>query len=442
MKQGRVFYGWVVVGVAFISLAIAYAIWNSFSIFLVAISADFGWSRGSTAAAFSIFTIVYAVMSPVAGVAVDRFGPRVVVPLGAFILAAGLFTSSRVEQVWQLYVGYGIFTAIGVNLIGTLVNFSVLANWFSRRRGTATGLAAAGIGVGTLILVPGSQMVINLAGWRMAYVVLAVVTLVAVPWVAMVFYRHHPEEMGLLPDGGSGNAPPAGCRPPAQVRIADESWARREWSVGVAVRTRAFWMLFVSMMAGTVSHQSVMIHQVAYLTDRGFDPMLGASLVGMVGLFGSVGKVFWGWISDRIGREVTWTLGMGCVILGVIVLWTINDVSRPWVTYLYAGLFGFGYGVNAPLCSAAAADLFQGKRFGSIYGALYVGSGTGSSLGPWLSGVLFDLTGAYFASIVMSVIAGFISVAAFWIAAPRKVREVPGVAARSASAAHQGARVE
>jgi MFS family permease len=393
-------------------------------------SADFGWSRASTAFAFSTFTIVYGLMSPVAGFALDRFGPRRVVPVGALFLSVGLLASSQVTESWQLYISYGVFTAVGVNLIGTMVNFSVLANWFSRNRGTAIGIAAAGIGVGTLIIVPGCQAIIQAAGWRAAYVALAVIVVVLVPGLALAFHRHRPEEMGLLPDGG---ATPGGdgARTRAQVLVVDAKWAARAWTVRSATATRSFWFLFFGMMFGTLSHQSVMVHQVAYLKDRGFDPMVGASMVGLVGISGSVGKIVWGWASDRIGREGAYTLGMGCVLLGLLILGLIADATSPWQAYLYAFVFGIGYGVNAPLCSATAADLFQGRRFGSIYGALYVGSGGGSSLGPWLSGVLFDWNGGYAFSLVMSAVAGLFSIAGFWLAAPRRVRLVPGVAAKA-----------
>jgi MFS family permease len=428
MGQSRFFYGWVVVGVAFVCLAVAYAIWNGFSIFFVAMSADFGWSRASTAFAFSTFTIVYGLMSPVAGFALDRFGPRRVVPVGALFLSVGLLASSQVTESWQLYISYGIFTAVGVNLIGTMVNFSVLANWFSRNRGTAIGIAAAGIGVGTLILVPGCQVIIQAAGWRAAYVALAAIVVVLVPGLALAFHRHRPEEMGLVPDGAT--TPAGGGRPPGQVLVVDPKWAARAWTVRSATTTRAFWFLFFGMLFGTLSHQSVMVHQVAYLKDRGFDPMLGASMVGLVGISGSVGKIVWGWASDRIGREGAYALGMGCVLLGLLILGLITDANSPWQAYLYAFVFGIGYGVNAPLCSATAADLFQGRRFGSIYGALYVGSGGGSSLGPWLSGVLFDWSGGYTFSLMMSAVAGLLSIVGFWLAAPRRVRVVPGVAAK------------
>lgn len=431
MNQPRVFYGWVLVTVSFISLGIAYAVWNSFSIFFPAMLADFGWTRGSTALAFSIFTSVYALLSPLTGVALDRLGPRVVMPIGALFLGVGMVACSFVSEIWHLYVFYGLFAGIGVNAVGTMVNLSVLSNWFSRRRGTATGIAASGIGVGTFILVPFSQYVMNEWGWRTAYIVLGALVLTVIPALTFIFQRHRPEDIGLLPDGGPAKVSElASKRQLPQMKIVNKAWASCAWTVKSAAHTRPFWFLFFGLMFGTISHQSVMIHQVAYLTDKKFDPMLGATVVGLVGIAGSLGKIAWGWVSDRIGREGAYTAGMVCVLLGVLVLWLIGDSSQTTMVYVYAFLFGVGYGVFSPLASSTAADLFQGRRFGSIYGFLWLGSGLGSSIGPWASGFLFDATLSYSASFVMSFVAAFLSVAAFWLAGPRKVRLVPGVAAR------------
>jgi MFS family permease len=433
MRKPAFFYGWVVVAVSFVTLSLAFVIWNAFSVFLVAICADFGWSRGEVSLVFAAFTTVYGLTSPLAGVAIDRFGPRLVMPFGAILLTAGLLGASRATEIWHLFLAYGLLAAIGVSSIGTSVNSAVLANWFSRRRGAAIGLASSGIGVGTALLVPASQYIIQVAGWRAAYVFLAILVLVIVPPLTFAFQRHRPEDMGLQPDGGTGGQ--QGGKPVPQLRIVDQAWAGTAWTVKRAARTRRFWWLFCGLMFGTLCHQSVMVHQVAYLGDLGFNPMLAASAVGLVGLFGSIGKLGWGWVSDRIGREPSYALGVACIIAGVVTLGLIAGPEQMTLLYLFVIAFGIGYGVYTPLSSATAADLFQGKRFGAIYGLLWVGSGAGSSLGPWLSGFLFDLTGSYTPSLVMSVAAGFLSVACFWLARPGSVRQGPGLAARSLRAA-------
>ncbi|MGQ9677503.1 MAG: MFS transporter [Chloroflexota bacterium] len=431
MRQSRFFYGWVVVAVAFVCLGMAYTVQNSFSIFFVAILDEYGWDRGSTALAFSVFTLVYGLGSPVTGALVDRLGPRVVVPLGAVVLSVGLFACSQVSQPWQLYAAYGLVTAIGVNALGTIVNVTVLSNWFQRQRGIAIGLAASGIGVGMLILVPIMQYIIGTHGWRTAYLSFAALVLVTLPALGIMFHRHRPEDMGLLPDGRTADTPVDDQSRPA-VRVVDEEWVAHDWTTTAAASTRRFWLLFASVLSAMVALQVVMVHQAAYLRDQGFDPMLAASAVALVGIFGSLGKICWGTLSDWLGREATYSLGVGCLIVGVVVLGVATDASRPWVVYAYTALFGIGYGVFAPLFPAAAADLFQGRRFASIYGALCVGSGSGSALGSWLGGQVFDLSGGYAVAFAIAGAAASLSIAGFWLAGPRYVRQVPGLATRDA----------
>lgn len=426
----RFYYGWVIVAVAFVCLALAYALWYSFSVFFVAMLAEFGWSRAGTALVGSTFMVVYGLSSPLTGIAVDRFGPRVVVPAGAVLLAAGLFGSSQVSEPWHIYVFYGVFTGIGVNLVGSMVQSIVLANWFSRRRGTAIGLAAAGIGVGTLVGVPALQKLIEVAGWRTAYLCLGAVILVVIPPLAIKFHRHRPEDMGLLPDGGPPRQPAEERRRPA-TRVVDQAWAEHTWTVRDALRTRRFWFLGAMLFFAPLAHQAVMVHQVAYLVDRGLHPMFGASLVGLVGISGSAGKILWGWVSDRIGREGAYSLGMLCIVCGIVLLSSLSDATQTWRLYAYALVFGMGYGASAPLNPAIVADVFQGRRFGSIYGMVYIGAGAGAALGPWTSGLVFDLTRSYDGAFLLSSLAALLSLVFVWLAAPGKVRQVPGVAARS-----------
>ena len=436
MRNRGVFYGWVVVATAFICLLAAYGVWNSFPVFYVAILDEFGWSRGETVLTTSIFAGVYALCAPLTGTAIDRFGPRVVMPLGALTLGLGLLATSRVTELWQLYLAYGLLAAAGESMVGTIANLTVLAKWFSRRRGTAIGLATSGIGVGALLLVPAMQWIISGYGWRVAYVVLGVFIVATIPALTLAFQRGRPEEMGLLPDGDRPNSQQvAGGRPRPQLRVVDEKWAGTPWTVRSAMATSRFWLLFCTFLLGTASHSAIWTHIVAYLNGKGFDPLLGASVVGLIGISSSVGKISWGWLSDRIGREGAYSLGMMCMVGGVLILSRVADATQTWPVYVYATLFGLGFGTFNPVASSTAADLFQGKRFGTIYGALWVGTGTGSSLGPWVSGLLFDLTGAYNLSLVLSGTAACLSAAGMWLAGPRLVRQVPGVAARAQKAA-------
>jgi MFS family permease len=424
------YYGWVVVAGSFICLAVAYTVSYSFSVFYVAILGEFGWTRASTALAYSIYLGVYGLSAPFTGALIDRFGSRKVIPTGAVVVALGLVACSTIAEPWQLYVYFGVTCGFGLNLIGALSHTSMLTNWFLRRRGTALGLAVSGIGVGVFAFVPFLQYVILTSSWRTAYVVLGVTVLLTIPAVGLLLYRQRPEEFGLLPDGGPTAAKPAAGGQPPRLHVVDAAWAARRWDVRSASVTGRFWLLFGCFVFGTLALQAVMAHQVAYLTDRRFDPFLAASVVGFLGLCSSVAKAAWGWASDRLGREVVYSLGLVCLVLGIVVLGLIGDASQAWAAYLYALAFGVGYGVYAPLMPAMAADIYQGPRFASVYGAIYVGTGIGSAFGPWLGGFIFDATGSYALLLIAACGAAAISIAAAWAAAPRGVRQVPGAVHR------------
>lgn len=435
-KRLPFFYGWVIVAVTFVCFAVGYATWHSFSIFYVALLEEFGWSRAETALAFSIFTIAYGFNSPIAGSLVDRFGPRTVLPLGALLVGSGLLAVTQISSLWGFYLLYGVVAAIGVSLFGSVVTFVVLNNWFVRKRGTAGGLATAGIGVGTLVMVPLLQFIIISHGWRAAYTVLAVATLVTIPTLVILFQRRRPQDMGLLPDGDDPKGG-AGARKAraatAGALVVDKEWASREWDLRSAMRTRRFWLVSAARGLELLSLQMFLTHQAAFFVDAGFDKMVAASVVGTVGIVGSVGKIMWGVVSDRVGRELAYTMAFVCGTLGIVLMLNVTGQSSIWMAYGYGIIYGLCYGASAVLTPVLAADLFHGKSYGAILGGIYVVGGLGSSFGAWLGGYVFDLTGSYTWAFSMGIPAMWFSCLFFWLSGPRKVRLVAGRAPKDGS---------
>ena len=428
------FYGWIVVAATFVCFMFGYAVWHSFSIFYVAILAEFGWPRAATALTFSVFTIVYGLFSPIAGGLVDRFGPRRVLPFGAIVLGIGLLLTTRLSSLWHFYLLFGVVSALGLSSLGSVPSFTILNNWFVKKRGTAGGLAAAGIGVGTLLLVPILQSVINDYGWRTAYVVLAVAVMVAIPLVVILFQRHKPQDLGLLPDGDKPELKTA-TRSEAKgydAMVVDVEWVSRDWTLKSAARTGRFWLISAARGLEMLCLQMFLTHQAAYFVDAGFDKLVAASVVGTVGIVGSFGKILWGTVSDRIGREVTYTIAFALGTIGILTILSIQAGSPLWMLYLYGVVYGLCYGVSAVLTPVITADIFQGKRYGSILGGVYVTGNFGSAFGAFLAGYIFDIAGSYRWAFSLSIPLMWISCLLFWLAAPRRVRLVAGRVKRSA----------
>ncbi len=418
-----IFYGWIVVGVCLLTLTISYGSRSSFSIFFVAMLDEFQWSRAALGAAFSIHSIVSAFCVPLGGALVDRFGPRTIFPIGAAILALGFIATSRIDTIWQFYLCFGIIMALGRSVFSMGPNSAILANWFVRYRGTAMGIASAGPGMGMFLLSPLMQLLISSFGWRVAYLVFAGLVFLLIPLI-LKFQRLHPSELGLYPDGiapqETRGVPVTPPKKKKEVAIVDAIWAAEEWTPGKAIRTYRFWMLFGAFLFGNFT-TIVTVHQVAFLVDVGYSKLFAASIFGLIGAITSASAILFGTLSDQMGRETSYTIQTLIALVSILVLLMIKDASQPWLIYLYALLFGLGSRQALP---AIAADIFQGKHFGAIYGILAFGIALGHIFGPWFGGYLFDLYHSYTIPFTVSLLGVLLGCICVWIAAPRKVRQI------------------
>jgi len=421
MKSHRFFYGWTIVAVSFITLGIAFGIWYSFSVFFVAIQKEFGSTRAATAGVFSVFMVVQSGAAILIGFLLDRFGPRKVLPIGSALIVIGLMASSRINSIWQLYLFYGVVTAVGICSIGYPSHSIFLPNWFVKKRGLAIGIAMAGIGIGMQVLVPFAQHIISLYGWRVAYWVLAAIVLIMVIPLTAVFQRRNPREVGAFPDGekGARNSTETSRKDPSLTTSAELH--STQWTLRNTLRTRRFWFLFLTFFFTSLAIQGTLIHQVAHVVDKGFSAEKGALIFGLVGILGSVGKILFGYLSDRIGRTKAFTIGMGCTFFGVINLMILQP-AHLHPLYAYAIFFGLGYGSIAPIFPAHAADLFHGAHFGKIYGSLSMAGGIGGATGTWLSGKIFDLTSSYRIAFLIVLSSIILMVILFRLTSPSRRR--------------------
>ncbi len=387
---------WGVVATLWVTLAIASGLYFSFPIFYVALLAEFGWSRGATAAAFSISSVVQGVLAPVVGMLVDRFGPRRVMLGGACLLGGACVLSGQIGSLWALYLVTGVLAAAGVCAVSWIPSGALIARWFTERRGSMMGLAFSGMGVGLLVIGPLAQWLIAGYGWRVAYLVLPLISLgVREPTVA---------------------APPLR----GDLSAPDAERASAGWNVGDAVRTRAFWALFFAYLCTPLAVFSVVTHQVAFAVDHGFPALFVAGIFGLTGLLSTVGRIVFGFVADWIGRATSATISYGCTAVGTLCLLSLDVWPQAAGLYAYAIFFGLGFGARGPIITAMASQLFPGRRFGAIYGALSVGNGIGGGIAPWFGGVVHDVTGSYRAAFLIAVSFCAVGSACFWLARPRR----------------------
>jgi MFS family permease len=402
------YYPWVVIGIAFLTVAVAFGARNAFAVFLVAVIDEFHWSRGLASGALMLGSVMWTLSAPLIGVLLDRLGPRIVMPGGAIIMAIGFVITGLGHTVVEYYIGMGVFMGVGFAALPMTSQATFLSNWFIHKRGMAIGLAASGIGLGILLVVPWTQWLIAAYGWRAALFILAGVLAVIIAPVNFFFQRQRPEEMNLQPD--FGQAPPKPSAAQAKPPSADGP------SLKEALRTWRFWAFAAGVLAGAIPLHMVLIHQVAAVGDAGFSKELAALALGLIGLFTAPAMIFMGLLADRIGRQWSYALGSASLMIGILFLMLMTSASQTWLFYAFPPFIAFGFSSRQSLYPTIAADLFHGKSFGAIIGAIALFIGAGAGIGPWLGGLIYDWTGGYYWAFCLAQAMTFASVGFIWMA--------------------------
>lgn len=412
----RFFYGWVIAGLATISMAFWYGFRTTFSLFFVAMIDHFQWSRAETAGAQSIGMIVYMVMAPVVGYLVDHMGPRRVILPGIILMGLGLLLCTQITTLIHFYLFFGLIAGVGVTCLSISPFTAILSHWFERKRGMANGFASLGIGIGPLVFVPLIQYLIDIKGWPFAFLIFSILVFtIPLPLIAL-FLRHRPQDMKLTVDGDPLDH---------AVKQEETHLAPQENQVSHLIKTPRFWSFLLFPSLTVFSVYIVIVHHVKYLIDLGVDRILAASLFAAVGALSAGFRFFWGWLSDRVGRETTYTLGVMGFTLGILCLLLFQSFPSRAILYLFVLFFGAGWGSTAPMFMSIAGDLYKGKRFGLIYGMLEGMIGIGAALGSWLAGYIFDQTQSYQWAFLLAILSCLVSVLLAWHVAPRKYRRRP-----------------
>jgi MFS family permease len=416
------FYGWIIIAVTFVTMGIGVNARTAFSLLFPPILGEFGWDRGVTAGAFSFGFVVSAIASPLIGRLMDRLGPRSVMEIGVALMAAGLLLAPLTREPWHLYLTIGGLVGAGSICLGYTGQSLYLPNWFHRSRGLAIGLAFAGVGIGSMTLLPWVQVMIDGAGWRSACTAIGLLLLIVLAPINL-FLRKRPEDIGLLPDGA---AAPSASTPKAVSNIVDSEWAAVDWTLARAFRTARFWWLAIGYFGGLYIWYAVQVHQTKYLLDIGFSPAVAVWSLGAVSLLGIPGQIFLGHLSDRIGREWVWSIGCAGFAICFAALMALGQLHSLVLVYLMVFTQGtLGYGLTSVL-GPIVIEIFQGKHYGSIFGTIQVAALAGGAAGPLVTGVLHDLTGSYTLAFAIGIAMSGLSALAIWLAAPRKVRAVAG----------------
>jgi len=365
----------------------------TFGIFFKPVLTHFDWTRAMTSTAFSINAMLMGVMDIVVGRLNDKFGPRVVLTTCAVFLGLGYMLMSQISAIWELYFFYGVIVAIGMG--GAFIpTVSTVARWFVKRRGLMTGIVVSGIGLGTMLIPPLATRLIANYGWSRSYIIVGAIALVFIT-IAAQFLKRDPAQIGQLPDGADKMEVPS---------LEDNAGGL---STTEAIRTRQFWMLCGLFFGFLFCLNIIMVHIAAHATDLRFPETSAANILVIIGGASIAGRVTMGAFADRVGTKLAAVIA---IVMFTAALFWLQLADELWMLYLFAIIFGFGYGGLVSLTSPLTADLFGLRSHGTILGvALFFGS-MGQASGPFLAGKIFDASGSYQPAFLACGIMGIISI--------------------------------
>lgn len=404
----------VVLAICFLFNMLGRGVGDTYVTFLLPLEMEFGWSRSELSSVYSIYMVANGLSAPFVGVLFDRWGPRLVYLLGVGCLGLGYFLAGNLTELWQFHLCIGVAGGIGVSAIGMVPSSSLISRWFPQSTSTAIGVAYAGFGAGTLLLVPFAQYLNQALGWRDAYHVLGGSLLILLPVAMLLPWR--------VIRAGFG----ARDRQTAQAQERTHSFEPKSASTSTspvsqrsplraALRHSGFWGLAQAFFFTSVVVYTVLVQMIAYLVSTGFTPIEAASAFGFAGMLSVLGVASAGRLADILGPRRTATLTFICTTLGLASLLALSYFPSHWFLMTFVGFFGIAQGARGPIISGLCSKLFPGPGLATIYGVAYACMSVGAASGAMMSGLLYDWTGGYQASIIFSMLNVILAVSPFWV---------------------------
>lgn len=384
-QQGAVRTALVVLALCFTLAVLGRGLSESFTVFLKPISEDFGWDRAQVVSIYSLTWLISGLTAPLVGRLFDHSGPRIVYALGLLLLGSAFLIAGHAQALWQFQLSIGLCVGIGVAFIGNVPNSILLGRWFGPKLPTAMAVVYSAMGGGVLALLPTSQLLMDGLGWRAAYQVYGFAALgLLVPLLLLPWRKF---------SAGS----------PYVTKKTDPDFIDNGWTLVSAMGHHAFWALFSTFFFTAVGMYCIAAQIVAYLIDAGFPPLQAATAWGFSGVVLVFGMIGVSALDELIGRRPSVLLSYAISILGIVLLWLLQYYQNVFLLSGFVVCFGSMMGSRGPLITATAMKIFRGKRVGTIYGTISIGSGLGSAFGSWSGGLIHDATHGYNALLVFAL---------------------------------------
>ncbi|MFC1995790.1 MFS transporter [Chloroflexota bacterium] len=400
-REPKLFYGYIIVLASFFAIAVMWGTMYSYGVFFEPMLTEFGWARATASAAYSFCLFFGDVLSIATGKLTDRFGPRLVITGCGLFFGLGYILMSQITVIWQLYLLYGAI--IGAGMSGSFIPLvSTIARWFVKRRGTMTGIAMAGGGMGVMIIPPMVRWLISNYGWRISYIIVGIIILVLLILLAQ-FLKRDPTQIGQLSYRGK------------ESKESSLNLGAGGFSLRQAIHTRQFWLLCLIFAAILFSISGVVVHIAIHATGLGISATSAANIFIFIGGGSIIGRIVMGIAGDKLGNKSAMIVGF--ILMSAALFWLLV-AKEIWILYLFGAIFGFANHGLMVLMSPMAAELFGLTSHGMIFGVIHTGGAIGEGSGPVVVGRIYDITGSYRLGFLVSATIGVIGILATLLLRP------------------------
>jgi MFS family permease len=385
-KKPQLYYGYFVALSSFMIILMGWGIFSIYGVFFNPLSEEFGWSRAITSGAYSLSVLISGILGMVAGRLSDKLGPKKVIILCVVMLALGYFLMSTVQNIWQFYLFFGFMIAFGISGCWS-PPVSTVSRWFVGRRGLMTGIVSGGISIGVLVLSPVGTYIIGVYGWRVSYIIIAVAILI-IALTAAQFIKKSPQEMALSAYGEAKLSS-------IPLDIISKG------SLKSYIRTSQFWMVCLIYVCFGFAQLTIMVHIVPDAIGKGISALNSAGILSTIGIVSMIGRIVMGIFADRVQGKSATIFSLSVLLIALV--WLLQAESL-WKIYLFAVIFGFGYGGMSCLQPLLAVELFGIYTVGVITAIFSFGFNIGGAIGPVLSGYIFDVNKSYHWAFIICII--------------------------------------
>jgi MFS family permease len=390
VKKPKLYYGYVIAISSGLILTAGLGTYYCYSIFFNALLNEFGWSRAAISGAFSSGVVLTGVLGIIAGRITDRIGPRPVSVVSGILLGLGFILMSLTHAIWQVYLIYGVLLAAGMSGLWPIV-VSTLSRWFEEKRGLMTGIVTSGAGVGSIIFSPLISHFISIYNWRVAYIITGIIVIVVIISSGL-FLKHKPDQANLSKK---------------DKKIAKGALqGNQDFTFSQAIRTRQFWLIVVIYFLFGYSQLSATIHIVPYATGLGISSISASSILAVIGAASIVGRITTGVASDRFHPKKVLVVILVLLLISMICLEFARNLG---ILYLFGIIMGLSYGGSSAIQSLVAIDFFGLRSLGAVLGSFGFSVLIGGSVGPVLTGFIFDVSGTYDTAFLIFVISAAIA---------------------------------